>query len=527
MLDRDLDHRSSKRPIPWTAMRNKGDSRDDMCMTAERGRLALARPDLLRERAFVDGDWVSAEATLDVHNPATGRLLGRVPALGAAEATLAVDAAARAFATWREKSAGDRAAVLRRWYELILAHTEDLARLMTAEQGKPLAEARGEISYAASFVEWFAEEARRAYGDIIPGHHSGKRLLVLKQPVGVVSAVTPWNFPAAMITRKVAPAIAVGCTVVLKPSELTPFSALALALLGQEAGLPPGVFNVITGEPEAIGEVLTSDPRIRKFTFTGSTRVGKLLAARCMSTVKRVSLELGGNAPFIVFDDANLEDAVEGALASKFRNTGQTCVCANRFFVQSGIYDAFAKRLAQRVSTMVLGDGLEGVTHQGPLINRDAAEKVERHVADAVAKGGQVLVGGARKEGNFHEPTVLTGVLPNMELFREETFGPVAGLLRFETEQEVIDLANDTNSGLAAYLYTSDLSRSWRVSEALQFGMVGLNTGMISTAVAPFGGMKESGLGREGSAYGIQDYLDIKLVCTEVLAELRGLALRK
>jgi succinate-semialdehyde dehydrogenase / glutarate-semialdehyde dehydrogenase len=496
-------------------------------MMTERTRLALARPDLLRERAFIDGKWVGARSEVDVHNPATGRLLGRVPSLGAAETIQAIDAADRAFAMWRAKSASERSAVMRRWHELIVEHTEDLARLMTAEQGKPLAEARGEIGYAASFVEWFAEEARRAYGDVIPGHQSGKRLLVLKQPVGVVAAVTPWNFPAAMITRKVAPGIAVGCTVVLKPSELTPFSALALALLGNEAGLPPGVFNVVTGEPQAIGEVLTSDPRVRKFTFTGSTIVGKMLAARCMSTVKRVSLELGGNAPFIVFDDADIDAAVEGALASKFRNTGQTCVSANRFFVQSGIYDEFAKRLARRVSELVVGDGLEGATHQGPLINHAAVEKVERHVSDALDKGGQVLVGGARNRGNFHEPTVLTGVLPHMTLFREETFGPIAGLLRFETEAEVIDLANDTNAGLAAYLFTSDLSRSWRVSEALQFGMVGLNTGMISTAVAPFGGVKESGLGREGSAYGIQDYLDTKLVCTEVLNELRGLALHK
>jgi succinate-semialdehyde dehydrogenase/glutarate-semialdehyde dehydrogenase len=524
MLNEDVDTKPSKRSAS-VIQPDPGKPKADMNTMAERKRLALARPDLLREEAFIDGEWVCAEAVLEVHNPATGRLLGRVPSLGKADTSRAIEAAERAFATWRTKSASERSAVLRRWYELIVENSEDLARLMTAEQGKPLAEARGEVSYAASFVEWFAEEARRAYGDIIPGHQSGKRLLVLKQPVGVVAAVTPWNFPAAMITRKVAPAIAVGCTVVLKPSELTPFSALALALLGSEAGLPAGVFNVVTGEPEPIGEVLTSDPRVRKFTFTGSTRIGKMLAARCMSTVKRVSLELGGNAPFMVFDDADLDEAVEGALASKFRNTGQTCVCANRFFVQSGIYDEFATRLARRVSEMVVGDGLEGVTQQGPLINRDALEKVERHVADALRKGGQILTGGVRKYGNFHEPTVVTGVLPHMALFREETFGPIAGLLRFETEAEAVELANDTNAGLAAYVFTRDLSRSWRVSEALQFGMVGLNTGMISTAVAPFGGVKESGLGREGSAYGIQDYLDIKLVCTEVLAELRGLAL--
>jgi len=389
---------------------------------------------------------------------------------------------------------------------------------MTAEQGKPLAEARGEIAYAASFIEWFAEEARRAYGDVIPGHMADKRLLVLKEPVGVVGAVTPWNFPAAMITRKVGPALAVGCTVVLKPSELTPFSALALAYLGHEAGLPHGVFNVVTGDPQPIGEVLTGDPRVRKFTFTGSTRVGKLLAARCMETVKRVSLELGGNAPFIVFDDADVERAVEGALASKFRNTGQTCVCANRFLVQSGIYDEFARRLSQRVSALVVGDGLEGETQQGPLINGAAVSKVDSHVHDALEKGGKLAVGGSRRVGYFYDPTVITRVTPEMALFREETFGPLAGLLRFETEAEAIKLANDTSAGLAAYVYTRDLSRSWRVSEALEYGMVGLNTGLISTTVAPFGGVKESGLGREGSYYGIQDYLDTKLVCSEIAA---------
>lgn len=489
-------------------------AKTEMCMTLERTRLGLARPDLLREEAFIDGKWVAGPASLDVRNPATGRVLGKVPRLGAEETIRAVEAAQDAFLMWRAKSARDRSAILRRWHELIIEHAEDLARLMTAEQGKPLAESRGEIAYAASFVEWFAEEARRAYGDIIPGYQSDQRLLVLKQPVGVVAAITPWNFPAAMITRKVAPAIAVGCCVVLKPSELTPFSALALALLGSEAGLPCGVFNVVTGEPRAIGEVMTSDPRVRKLSFTGSTSVGKMLAARCMDTVKRVSLELGGNAPFIVFDDADLDDAVEGAVASKFRNTGQTCVCANRLLVQSGVYEEFAQRLAKRVGAMVVGDGLEGLTHQGPLINGAAMEKVERHVADALAKGATALAGGRRKNGNFHEPTVLTEVSPDMLLFREETFGPVAGLMRFATQEEAIRIANDTNTGLAAYLFTRDVSRSWRVCEALEAGMVGLNTGMISTAVAPFGGVKQSGLGREGSAYGIQEYLDIKLLCT-------------
>lgn len=485
-----------------------------MGTTVERTRLALARSDLLREEAFIDGKWVTGPACVDVHNPATGRVLGTVPRLGAQEATRAVEAAQRALPHWRARSARDRSVILRRWYELIIKHAEDLARLMTAEQGKPLAESRGEIAYAASFVEWFSEEARRAYGDIIPGHESDKRLLVLKQPVGVVAAITPWNFPAAMITRKVAPAIAVGCTVVLKPSELTPFSALALALLGNEAGLPAGVFNVVTGDPQAIGEVMTSDSRVRKLSFTGSTNVGKMLAARCMNTVKRVSLELGGNAPFIVFNDADLDGAVEGAMQSKFRNTGQACVCTNRFLVQSDVYEEFAQRLAKRVAAMVVGDGLEGVTHQGPLINGAAVEKVQRHVTDALAKGATVRAGGARRHGNFHEPTVLTEVLPEMLLFNEETFGPVAGLMRFETEEDAIRIANDTNAGLAAYLFTRDVSRSWRVCEALQVGMVGLNSGMISTAVAPFGGVKESGLGREGSAYGIQEYLDIKLLCT-------------
>ncbi|HVF16445.1 MAG TPA: NAD-dependent succinate-semialdehyde dehydrogenase, partial [Steroidobacteraceae bacterium] len=379
-------------------------------------------------------------------------------------------------------------------------------------------EARGEVTYAASFIEWFAEEARRIYGDVIPGHLLDKRLLVLKQPVGVVGAITPWNFPAAMITRKVGPALAVGCTVGLKPSELTPFSALALAFLAHEAGVPMGVFNVVTGEPKGIGDVLTTDPRVRKFTFTGSTRVGKMLAARCMDSVKRVSLELGGNAPFIVFDDADLDAAVEGAVASKFRNTGQTCVCANRLLVQAGVFDEFAKRLTKRVTSFVVGDGLEGVTHQGPLINEAAIEKVERHVQDAVRLGAQVLTGGQRRGHVFYEPTVLVNATSNMQLFNEETFGPVAGLVRFETEAEAIALANNTDAGLAAYLYTRDVSRSWRVTEALDYGMVGHNTGLISTPVAPFGGMKESGIGREGSHYGVNDYLDMKFVCTEIAA---------
>jgi succinate-semialdehyde dehydrogenase/glutarate-semialdehyde dehydrogenase len=399
-----------------------------------------------------------------------------------------------------------------------MAHADDLARLLTAEQGKPLAEARGEIAYAASFIEWFAEEARRVYGETIPAPVANRRITVQRQPVGVVAAITPWNFPAAMLTRKLAPALAVGCTVVLKPSELTPFSALALAVLGEEAGLPPGTLSVVTGDPAPIGEVLTGDPRIRKFTFTGSTAVGKRLAARCMDTVKRVSLELGGNAPFIVFDDANLDAAVEGAMLSKFRNTGQTCVCANRILVQDGIYEDFSRRLVGRVGALVAGDGLEGVTHLGPLINEAAMRKVRVHIEDAVARGASLLCGGhpIDRAGHFHEPTVIADVTPAARLFSEETFGPVAGLVRFRDEAQAIALANDTTAGLAAYVYTNDLSRATRVSEALEYGMVGLNTGLVSTAVAPFGGVKESGLGREGARQGLDDYLDIKMICTEV-----------
>jgi succinate-semialdehyde dehydrogenase / glutarate-semialdehyde dehydrogenase len=484
--------------------------------TAEQKRLALKTGELLRQAAYIDGQWVDGARTLDVLNPATQQLLGRIPALGAPETERAVAGAQRAFESWRRLAAGERGAVLQRWFELIMANQEDLARLMTAEQGKPLSESRGEIAYAASFIEWFAQESRRTYGQVIPGHMADKRLIVLREPVGVVAAITPWNFPAAMITRKVGPALAAGCTVVLKPSELTPFSALALAWLGSQAGLPAGVFNVVTGEPAAIGEVLTTDPRVRKFTFTGSTRIGKQLAARCMSTVKHVSLELGGNAPFIVFDDADVDKAVEGAMASKFRNSGQTCVCANRILVQRGIHDAFVAKLCAQVAKLVMGDGLAGVTQQGPLINAAAVEKVERHVQDALGRGGKLLAGGVRGTGNFYQPTVITDVSPQAALFSEETFGPLAGIVRFDTEVQAIQLANDTSAGLASYFYTRDLNRAWRVSEALQYGMVGLNTGLISTTVAPFGGVKESGLGREGSSFGMAEYLDIKMVCTEV-----------
>ena len=482
---------------------------------AERGRLALERPDLLREAAYIGGRWVDGAETILVTNPATGRALGAVPNLGGAAASEATAAAAAALPAWRAKSAKERAAVLRRWSDLMLANKRDLARLMTAEQGKPLAEAEGEIAYAASFFEWFGEEGKRAYGSVIPGHQADKRLLVLRQPVGVVGAITPWNFPAAMITRKVGPALAAGCAVVLKPSELTPYSALALAVLGEEAGVPAGLFNIVTGAPAPIGEVLTGDPRIAKFTFTGSTAVGKRLAAACMGTVKRVSLELGGNAPFLVFDDADLDAAVEGAMVSKFRNTGQTCVCANRFLVQAKVYDEFAERLAARAKALVVGDGLNGPTGQGPLINAAAVEKVVRHVADARSGGAKALVGAVplSVDGpNFYAPTVLAGVTPEALLNREETFGPLAGLIRFETEAEALAIANDTRAGLAAYLFTRDLDRSWRVSKGLEYGMVGLNSGLVSTEVAPFGGVKESGFGREGAAEGLDEYLDTKLI---------------
>ena len=480
----------------------------------------LARADLLREAAYIDGAWVTADTTLEVTNPATGVAIGTAPMMGAAEAERAVAAASAAFPAWKAKSAKERATILKRWYALMEQHGDDLATLMTAEQGKPLAEARGEVSYAAAFLEWFAEEARRINGLTIPGHAADKRLVVVQEPVGVVAAITPWNFPAAMITRKVGPALAAGCTVVLKPAELTPYSALALAVLAEEAGVPKGVLNIITGDAPAIGEVLTTDPRVAKFTFTGSTPVGKLLAAKCAGTVKRVSLELGGNAPFIVFDDADLDKAVAGVIASKFRNTGQTCVCANRIYVQDGIYDAFAERLVAAVKKLVVGDGLAGETQQGPLIDGRARDKVIAHVEDAVARGAHLVTGGHSLPGagSFFEPTVLTAVPTDALLCREETFGPVAGLVRFTTEAEVIALANDTSAGLAAYLFTRDLSRTWRVGEALQYGMVGTNTGLISTEVAPFGGVKQSGIGREGSVYGIRDYVDTKTLCFEIEA---------
>jgi len=472
---------------------------------------------LFRQQCYIDATWTDAgsRATVDVINPATEQKLGTVPNMGAAETRRAIEAAHRAFPAWARKTAKERAVILRRWHDLMMANQDDLGVLMTAEQGKPLAEARGEIAYAASFLEWFAEEGKRLYGDVIPGHQVDKRILVLRQPIGVVAAITPWNFPAAMITRKAGPALAAGCTIVCKPATQTPYSALAMAELAERAGVPKGVLNVITGSASEIGGEMTSNPIVRKLTFTGSTMVGKKLMAQCATTMKKVSLELGGNAPFIVFDDADLDAAVQGAIASKYRNTGQTCVCANRLLVQDGIYDEFAGKLVDAVALLRIGDGLKGATDQGPLIDMKAVAKVEEHIADALAKGAAIATGGKRHAlgGTFFEPTVLTNVKPDMMVAREETFGPIAPLFRFKTEAEAIRMANDTEFGLAAYFYTRDLARSWRVSEGLEYGIVGLNTGIISTEVAPFGGMKESGVGREGSRYGIQDYAEIKYVC--------------
>jgi succinate-semialdehyde dehydrogenase / glutarate-semialdehyde dehydrogenase len=475
---------------------------------------------LLREQCYIDGAWAAADSggTIPVHNPATDAQIGVIPNMGTKETRRAIEAAARALPPWSARTAKERAVLLRRWFDLMLVHQQDLAVLMTAEQGKPLAESKGEIAYAASFLEWFAEEGKRLYGDIIPAHQSDKRILVLRQPVGVVAAITPWNFPSAMITRKVGPALAAGCTIVCKPATQTPFSALALAELAERAGIPPGVFNVVTGSAAQIGGEMTSNPLVRKVTFTGSTEIGKKLMAQCAGTMKKISMELGGNAPFIVFDDADLDAAVQGAIASKFRNTGQTCVCANRLLVQEGVYEEFAKKLGVAVGALRVGDGLAGVTEQGPLIDAKAVAKVEEHIADAVSKGAKVALGGKPHAlgHTFFEPTILTQVTPAMMVAREETFGPVAPLFRFETESDAIAMANDTEFGLAAYFYTRDLARSWRVAEALQYGMVGLNTGIFSTEVAPFGGVKESGIGREGSKYGILDYTEIKFLCVSL-----------
>ncbi|MEM5317931.1 NADP-dependent succinate-semialdehyde dehydrogenase [Paraburkholderia sp. JHI869] len=472
---------------------------------------------LLQTNAFINGEWQGAEdgATFEVKNPATGALIGTVPRMGAAETRRAIAAANAAWPAWRAKTAKERSVILRKWHDLMMENADDLALILTTEQGKPLAEAKGEIGYAASFLEWFAEEGKRIYGDTIPTPANDKRIVVTKEPVGVCAAITPWNFPAAMITRKVGPALAAGCPIVLKPAEATPFSALALAVLAERAGVPRGVFSVVTGDPKAIGGELTSNPTVRKLSFTGSTPVGRLLMSQCASTVKKVSLELGGNAPFIVFEDADLDAAVAGAIASKYRNSGQTCVCTNRFYVHDAVYDAFAAKLRDAVEKLKVGLGTEAGVTQGPLINEAAVLKVESHIEDALAKGAQVTTGGKRHAlgHGFFEPTILTGVTPAMKVARDETFGPLAPLFRFSSDEEVIRMANDTEFGLAAYFYSRDIGRVWRVAEALEYGMVGINTGLISNEVAPFGGVKQSGLGREGSHYGVDDYVVIKYMC--------------
>ena len=477
----------------------------------------LKDPSLFRTQAYIDGRWADADdgAVLTVRNPADGSVLGTVPKMGATETRRAIEAANAAWPAWRALTAGARARILRRWFDLIVENQEDLAVIMTSEQGKPLAEARGEVLYAASFIEWFAEEGKRIYGDVIPPHLADKRIVVTKEPIGVCGAITPWNFPSAMITRKAGPALAAGCPMVLKPASQTPYSALALAVLAERAGVPAGVFNVVTGSATAIGGELTANPIVRKLSFTGSTETGIKLMAQCAPTLKKLSLELGGNAPFIVFDDADLDAAVQGALASKYRNTGQTCVCANRLLVQDGVYERFAAKLAEAVSQLKVGPGLAEGTNQGPLIDENAVRKVEEHIADAVSKGARILTGGKRHPlgGTFFEPTILADVTPQMKVAREETFGPVAPLFRFHTEEEAIRMANDTEFGLAAYFYTESSSRVWRVGGALEYGIVGINTGLISTEVAPFGGMKASGIGREGSKYGIEEYVEIKYMC--------------
>ena len=473
--------------------------------------------DLFRQQAYIDGAWVGADSgeTFDVTNPASGGVLGTVPKMGKEETAKAIAAAEAALPAWRAKTAKERANILRKWFNLVMDAQEDLAKMMTLEQGKPLAEAMGEIVYGASFIEWFAEEGKRLYGETVPTHAPDKRIQVIKQPIGVVASITPWNFPNAMITRKCAPALAAGCTVVAKPAEDTPFSALALAELAERAGIPAGVFNVVTGVPQEIGAEITANPTVRKVSFTGSTAVGKLLMKQCADTVKKVSLELGGNAPFVVFDDADLDAAVAGVMASKYRNTGQTCVCANRIYVQDGVYDAFAEKMAAAVGELKVGEGFEDGVAQGPLINQAAIEKVERLVADAVDKGAKVAVGGARHElgGTFYTPTILTDVTNEMACAKEEIFGPVAPLYRFTDEADVIAKANDTQYGLAAYFYARDIGRVYRVAEALEYGIVGINEGIISTELAPFGGVKESGLGREGGKQGIEEFVETKYLC--------------
>jgi len=485
--------------------------------TIESSAPTLKDPALLRMQCYIDGGWSDADdgATHPVVNPATGGTIGTVPVCGAAETRRAIEAADRAWPAWRDMLAKDRCTILRRWYELMVAHGDDLALILTTEQGKPLAEAAAEVAIGAAYVEWFAEEGKRVYGDVIPTIGSDRRLVVVKQPVGVCVAITPWNFPCSMITRKVAPALAAGCTVVIKPAEATPYPALALAELAHRAGFPPGVLNVVIGKASSIGGEMCANPTVRKLSFTGSTEIGRLLMRQIAPTIKKLSLELGGNAPFIVFDDADLDAAVEGAIVSKYRNAGQTCVCANRVFVQDGVYDAFAAKLTARVAAMKVGPGTEAGITQGPLINAEAVAKVEEHVADALSRGAAVALGGKRHAlgGNFYEPTVLTGVTPDMKIFSEETFGPVAPLIRFRDDAEVVRLANDTEFGLASYFYSRDIGRAWRIAEQLEAGMVGVNTGLITTQVAPFGGVKESGLGREGSKYGIDEYVEVKYIC--------------
>ena len=480
-------------------------------------KMHLKDQSLFRQQCYINGEWVDADdgGTLDVTNPSGGSVIGTVPKLGAAETARAIDAAEVAFQSWRKRTAKQRAVCLKRLAELMLENEEDLAKLMTIEQGKPLVESRGEVAYAASFFEWFAEEGKRVYGDVIPHHLPDRRIVVIKEPIGVCAAVTPWNFPSAMITRKAGPALATGCTIVIKPASSTPYSALALCELAERAGIPAGVLNVVTGSSGQIGGELTSNPKVRKLSFTGSTEIGKVLMRQCADTVKKVSLELGGNAPFIVFDDADIDAAVAGAIQSKYRNAGQTCVCANRIFAHEDIYDEFTRKLAGAVSEMKVGDGLEEGTEVGPLIDVAAVEKVEAHINDAVAKGAEVAVGGSRHErgGTFFQPTVIKHVKVNMDVSNEETFGPLAPLFKFSDEDEIIKMANATEFGLAAYLYSRDIGRVWRMSEALEYGIVGINTGIISTEVAPFGGMKESGFGREGSKYGIEDYVEVKYLC--------------
>ncbi|HDS1816716.1 TPA: NADP-dependent succinate-semialdehyde dehydrogenase [Pseudomonas putida] len=480
--------------------------------------MQLKDAQLFRQQAYINGEWLDADngQTIKVTNPATGEVIGTVPKMGTAETRRAIEAADKALPAWRALTAKERSAKLRRWFELMIENQDDLARLMTTEQGKPLAEAKGEIAYAASFIEWFAEEAKRIYGDTIPGHQADKRLIVIKQPIGVTAAITPWNFPAAMITRKAGPALAAGCTMVLKPASQTPYSALALVELAHRAGIPAGVLSVVTGSAGEVGGELTGNSLVRKLSFTGSTEIGRQLMQECAKDIKKVSLELGGNAPFIVFDDADLDKAVEGAIISKYRNNGQTCVCANRIYVQDGVYDVFAEKLAAAVAKLKIGNGLEDGTTTGPLIDGKAVAKVQEHIEDAVAKGAKVLAGGKLIEGNFFEPTILVNVPKTAAVAKEETFGPLAPLFRFQDEAEVIAMSNDTEFGLASYFYARDMSRVFRVAEALEYGMVGINTGLISNEVAPFGGIKASGLGREGSKYGIEDYLEIKYLCISV-----------